>query len=122
MHKVPEIQDQADVLLLNLSKGAAQFALPSKLSAYLFSEKPVIASVDEDSDTARFISNANCGWVVPPENIEKLTVAMINAAQTPAEKLNDYGKNGFDFASENLSKKINLHKIASIIEDILISK
>jgi len=122
MHKVPEIQDQADVLLLNLSKGAAQFALPSKLSAYLFSEKPVIASVDEDSDTARFISNANCGWVVPPENIEKLTVAMINAAQTPAEKLNDYGKNGFDFASENLSKKINLPKIASIIEDILISK
>jgi glycosyltransferase involved in cell wall biosynthesis len=122
MHKVPEIQDQADVLLLNLSKGAAQFALPSKLSAYLFSEKPVIASVDEDSDTAKFILNAKCGWVVPPENIEKLTSALRNAAQTSSEKLKDYGYNGYNFASQNLSKKINLHKIVSIIECIQIPK
>ena len=122
MQQVPEIQYQADVLLLNLCKGAAQFALPSKLPAYLFSKKPVIASVDEDSDTSKSILHANCGWVVPPENIERLAEAMQNAALTPPSTLKNYGTNGFIYAMENLSKKTNLQKMVSIIEDTMKTK
>jgi len=119
IQKVPEIQDQADVLLLNLSKGAARFAMPSKLPAYLFSEKPIIASVDEDSDTAKLILNANCGWVVPPDDIDRLANAMKDAALTPGVILKNYGKSGFSFSIEKLSKKTNLQKLVSIIENTI---
>jgi hypothetical protein len=53
--KLPEIQDQAYVLLLALPKNSDRFSLPTKLIAYMFSEKPVIACVDEDSETAHLI-------------------------------------------------------------------
>ena len=115
--RVPEIQDRADVLLLNLSKGAAQFAMPSKLPAYLFSQKPIIASVDEDSDVARSIIAANCGWIVPPENVEQLAHNMRDATLIPSVQLEIYGKNGFNFAMKTFSKKTNLQKVISIIEN-----
>lgn len=119
IEKIQEIQDQADVLLLSLNKGAAQFALPSKLTAYLFSKKPVIASVDEDSDTSKIVLNANCGWVVPPENIKRLTVAMKNAAQMKQERLILLGNNGFNYALENFSRSVNLNQITAIIESLV---
>ena len=115
--RVPEIQDQADILLLNLSKGAAQYAMPSKLPAYLFSQKPIIASVDVDSDLARSIITANCGWIVPPENVEELSQNMRNATLISSVELEIYGKNGFNFAMKELSKKTNLQKVVSIIEN-----
>ena len=85
--RVPEIQDKADVLLLNLKKGAACFALPSKLSAYMFSAKPVIACVDKDSDTANVIEQANCGWIVPPEDSEALIKVMKTVVSVPIKDL-----------------------------------
>ena len=119
MMKVPEIQFNADVLLLNLKKGAARFALPSKLPAYMFSAKPIIACVDEDSDTANAIKIANCGWIVPPEDPEALSKAMVKVSSIPKEDLNKFGRNGFTYASENFSNKINLQKLVTIINNLV---
>jgi glycosyltransferase involved in cell wall biosynthesis len=119
MHKVPEIQEKADVLLLSLSKGASLFALPSKLPAYMFSGKPVIACVEEESDTAAVIKQANCGWVVAPEDINAISGAMKMAASLPKEELENYGRSGHNYALENFSKTCNLQKFVSIIESAI---
>ena len=113
--KVPEIQDKAEVMILSLKRGVARFALPSKLPAYMFSSKPIIASVDEDCDTANAIRQAKCGWVIPPENLSALTDAMITAFSMPDFKLRNYGEKGFTFALGNYTRKINLQKLAAII-------
>lgn len=115
MIRVPEIQDNADILLLTLKKDLAQFALPSKLVAYMFSAKPIIACVDEESDTANAIKQANCGWVVPPEDIVALAATMKTVASISKADLQSYGKNGFKYAMENFSKKKNLQKLVAII-------
>jgi glycosyltransferase involved in cell wall biosynthesis len=115
MIRVPEIQDKADVLLLNLKKGAAQFALPSKLPAYMFSAKPIIACVDGDSDTSITIKKADCGWIVSPENADALIKAMKTAISTPEKDLQRMGRNGFDFAMENFSREKNLQKLVNIL-------
>lgn len=115
--RVPEIQDKADVLLLTLKKGAAQFALPSKLAAYMFSKKPIIACVEEDSDTANAIKHANCGWVVTPEDIVALAETMKTVASISKDDLHSYGRNGFKYALENFSKKHNLRKLVEIITE-----
>ena len=69
---------QSEVLLLSLKKGVAKTALPSKLTAYMLSAKPIIASVDEDSGTADIIKSNKCGWVVEAENEIKLIECMKN--------------------------------------------
>jgi glycosyltransferase involved in cell wall biosynthesis len=117
--KVPEIQDQADVMLLPVRRGGAMSSIPSKLSAYLFSEKPVIACVEENSDTAYAIRSANCGWIVPPEDSVKLVETFQMVFSIPKPELHRYGINGFRYAEENFSKKKNLKKLVHLINEVI---
>lgn len=115
LEKVPEIQAQANVMLLPLKKGIGKTASPSKLPAYLFSKKPVIASVDMDSDPADIIKTACCGWVIDPENIELVAETMKMVSALSAKELQEKGENGFEYAMRNLSKQKNLDLLTSLI-------
>lgn len=115
--KVPEIQEQADVMLLPIKKGAAGSSIPSKLPAYMFSKKPIIACVDEGCDTANTLYDADCGWVLPPENTKDLIQLMREIVELPKEVIYQKGINGFEYAIQNFSKKINLQKIISVINE-----
>jgi glycosyltransferase involved in cell wall biosynthesis len=114
--KVPEIQSQADAMLLPIRKGAASSSIPSKLPAYMFSRKPIISCVDHDSDTAFAIKTSNCGWLLPPENVDDLALKMREVATISHDKLLELGSNGYKYASINLSKKSNLKNLVSILE------
>ena len=113
--KVPEIQHYADVMLLPISKGAASSSIPSKLPAYMFSKKPIIASVDLCSKSERVINNAKAGWVIEPENEQMLTKIMKKAYLLNKKELKLMGENGYKHSINNFSKKNNLTKIVNII-------
>ena len=115
LEDVPKIQAKADVLLLPLKKGIGKTASPSKLAAYMFSKKPIIASVDMDSDSARIIKEAKSGWVIEPENIDMLIDVMREASLNKKSELELKGENGFKYAMENLSRKNNLKRIVKTI-------
>ena len=115
--KVPEIQNRADVLLLPVKKGATLSSVPSKLPAYMFSAKPVIACVDNQSDTADAIREADCGWIVAPDSVDDLAQMMRDVAGKNLDILCEKGRNGFDYAMLNYSKKENLPQILKIIEN-----
>lgn len=118
--KVPEIQEQADVMLLPVKKGAAMSSIPSKLPAYMFSKKPILGSLDIESDTAKAIMDAECGIVVNPENEEELIQAWKDMAQWTKEMMKQKGNNGFMYAMNRFSKKHNLPIIIDIIKEICI--
>ncbi len=117
--KVPEIQAQADVMLLPVKRGAAMSSIPSKLPAYLFSKKPVIACVENNSDTACAILNANCGWIVPPEDIDQLVRTLRFVCCISRKELLDYGMKGFVYAMENFSRKNNLQKMINLLHQTI---
>lgn len=110
---VPAIQSKAEVMCLPVKKGFAMSSIPSKLTAYMFSKKPVLASVDAESDTALCILNSEAGWVALPEDISSIAEAMRQAYASSIEELNLMGDNGFEFAIENLSKLKNLPRLAA---------
>lgn len=112
---VAKKQSEADILVLCLKKGVAQTATPSKLTAYMLSGRPIIASVDLDSDCANIIRESGCGLVVEPEDAEALSKAVESISSKSIEELNQLGKNAFDFAKENLSKERNLKIIVDTI-------
>jgi glycosyltransferase involved in cell wall biosynthesis len=113
--RVPEIQGQADVLLLSLRKNTSHYAMPSKLPAYMFSKRPIIACAEEESDIARSIKQAKCGWIVQPEDQHALAGAMMAAAAASRQDLRQYGENGYHYAQQYFSKEKNLGELASII-------
>jgi glycosyltransferase involved in cell wall biosynthesis len=118
--KVPEVQNWADVLLLPIKKGAALSSIPSKLPAYMFSKKPIIASVDEGSETANVIFESGCGWVIAPENLDEFSNILSKVVEINKVELEKIGNKGFNYAIKNLSKINNLSKIIKILNNSLV--
>ena len=118
--QVPATQATADVMLLPVKKGFASSSIPSKLPAYMFSAKPVLASVDSDSDSAKCILDAGAGWVCEPEDVEALADAMKRCVDIDVEDLKRMGEAGFNYAIEEFSRTKNLQKLydacVSVIE------
>lgn len=113
--KVPEIQSKADCMLLPIKKGAASSSIPSKLPAYMFSAKPIIGCVDAESDTADAINQAECGWVIEPENAKLLAEKMKSVATLDATYLKEYGIKALKYGLAHFSKSENLKKLTDVI-------
>lgn len=109
--QVPATQAKADVMLLPVKKGFARSSIPSKLPAYMFSAKPVLASVDSDSDSAKCILDAGAGWVCEPEDVETLANAMKHCSAIDEAELEKMGEAGFNYAIEEFSRTKNLQKL-----------
>lgn len=120
--KVPEVQAQSDVMVLPVKKGFAMSSIPSKLPAYMFSGKPVLGSVDLASDTAKCIVDSGSGWVVEPEDSEKLAKQMIKVVGISKEELEEKGLQGRKYAIDVFSRKTNLGILVNACNEIINKK
>ncbi len=112
---VPLIQSMVHVCLLPVRKGAGMSSIPSKLPAYMFSAKPVMATIDDESDTARFVREAQCGWVGEPENVDWLAKKMTEIATMPADVLSEMGVKGREYGLKHFSKSTGVKKLAEVV-------
>lgn len=117
--KVPEIQSNADVMILPMKKGFAYSSIPSKLPAYMLSKKPVLASVDAGSETANCIIESGGGWVVEPENIDEISNVMQRISKYQMEDLTILGEKAFEYAMKFCSKSSNLQQLSQMIRNII---
>jgi colanic acid biosynthesis glycosyl transferase WcaI len=85
--RLAEVQATADVGLVTLAPGRGRTSVPSKVLGYMAAGRPVIASVDEDSDTAREISDTEIGAVVPPGCAEPLAEAISMYKRSTGKRL-----------------------------------
>jgi len=112
---VPTLQSIAHVCMLPMKRGAGMSSIPSKLPSYLFSAKPVIATVDLDSDTARFVRQAECGWVGEAEDLYWLSNKMKEVTQVPMEQLEALGRRGKEFGLAHFSRSSGVARLANTI-------
>lgn len=113
---VAQVQSQADVLILPLRRGISATALPSKLPAYMFSARPIIACVEGDSEIAHIIRTSEAGWIIDPENPEQLSEKMKDCKLLSADMLRSKGLKGRKYALENFSQNSNLSRVCSLIK------
>lgn len=118
-HQIPEVQASADVLMLALPEGNGNLCLPSKLTSYMMSGKPVLASVDLNSATKRILEGEGCGIVVPPDKIEGIIKALTLFANMSREELNAMGKKSKCYAQKHLTRNANLSLVVNEINNIL---
>lgn len=114
--EVPAVQARVDVAVLALPKGNGGICLPSKMTSYMLSGKPILASVDRDSTTEKYILDAQCGIVVEPDTLDALTEGFRRFGEMEKERLEQMSENSRRFAEENLTRKVNLPKVINIIE------
>ena len=95
--RLPEVLATADVSLVPLQHGIGSQSLPSKSFSILASGRPIIASVDEDSDLARLVQRSEAGLCVPPEDPQRLAEAVMRL-HGDAELRVRLGENGRIYA------------------------
>lgn len=108
--QVPDVQSKVNVLVLALPTGNGGLCLPSKMTSYMLSGRPVLASV-EKSATTRYIQEADCGISVEPDNVDALADGFRKFAAMSVGEQNRLGKNCRLFAETKLMRQSNLPKL-----------
>lgn len=117
-NKVGMVQSVADVLILPMKAGPGSTSVPSKLMAYMLSGKPVLASVDRDSEVADEVCKADCGIVVLPENSEEMKTGMECFISTPLQEMKRWGENARQYGLNRYSKAKALERLEKILIEV----
>lgn len=108
----------ADVGLVMLKKGLSGYLVPSKIYGIMASGRPVIASIDEESEVTEMIRDSRCGIAVEPENPEKLAEAIEYMYRHP-DILKKWGENGRRYVKERYSRKIASAKYETLLRSVV---
>jgi colanic acid biosynthesis glycosyl transferase WcaI len=119
--RLAEVLASADVSLIMLKKGIGSGSLPSKTFSALASGRPVIASVDEGSETWNLIQRAEAGLCIPPENPGALTEAILTLRADP-DLRERMGRNGRLWAEKYHSPHSAAEQIEKLLSTVISSK
>jgi colanic acid biosynthesis glycosyl transferase WcaI len=120
--KLPEVLSCADVSLVILRRGIGSASLPSKTFSIMASGRPILVSVDEDSETKNMVKQADAGVWVPPDDPVKLAEAILTLKYDKAlrERL---GHNGRAWAEQHHSPQYAAEQFEKVLnEAIALSK
>ncbi len=104
VNEIPLMYASADVSLVIIRQGISSESVPSKTYTIMASGRPIIASVDTDSEVWTMLHKAECGLCVPPEDPALLAQA-VRELYTRREFASRMGENGRSYVVENHSQQ-----------------
>jgi colanic acid biosynthesis glycosyl transferase WcaI len=104
----------ADVLIANQRASVGDMALPSKLTSYFASGRPVVAAVSESSETAHEVNSSKAGLVVDAEVPSKLAQAILSLRNDPL-LAGALGESGRRYASLYLESEAALNQFDQLL-------
>ena len=106
----------ADLLLVNERSTQMEMSLPSKLTSYLYSERPVIAAVPRGGATWKFLDGI--AELVEAGNPKALADSIIKL-QNNSAKMEKLAKDGLAFAKVNLEPSVGRAKYLEWVQKLL---
>ena len=116
---IPAVQSDANVLIVALPAGNGNLCLPSKLTSYLLSGRPVLASVDQDSSTKRILEGEGCGKTVIPDDKNALIKGFKYFTEMAQEEREKMGEKSREYAMVHLTREVNLSLVIDSIKQSL---
>lgn len=113
--RLPEILALADISLVVLRRGIGVESLPSKTFSALASARPILASVEEESELCKLIQNAQAGICIPPENPALIAQKIMLLKNDPG-LCSTYGLNGRNYVEQNNSVKTAAQKFEQLLD------
>ena len=109
----------ADLLLVNERSTQMEMSLPSKLTSYLYSERPVIAAVPRGGATWKFLEGV--AELVDAGDPKKLATKIEELSKNQS-RLDQLAKLGSEFAVKHLDPEIGRAKYLNWVQDLLNSR
>lgn len=112
-----DILQAADVLLVNELPGVSEMAVPSKLTSYFASGRPVLAATDEVGTTSQEVLAAQAGLVVPAGDPASILQGAKQLAADPEEAAR-LGTNGRRYKETVLKESFAIGRFDSLLADL----
>jgi glycosyltransferase involved in cell wall biosynthesis len=116
--RLPNSLSSADLHVVGLAKGLAGYVVPSRLYGILSAGRPVIAAAEEDSETARLVSEIECGIVIEPGRPE-LLARTIRAAYEGAYDLDGMGRRGREYVEREADRSVAMKRYRQLVAELL---
>lgn len=115
---LPEMLAAADVFVLTSKAGVGKTSFPGRIYNFLLAARPVVASVDEDSDLAHLLRRAGAGIVTAPGKGEDFCQALTTLYHDAAlrERL---GRSGAEFMARHYSSQAVVDQYESLLKGLL---
>ncbi len=108
----------ADVLLVNELPGLTEMSVPSKLTTYWATGRPVVAAVDKRSTTAEELEVSGAGLVVDPADPAALVEAIANLVADP-HRCDALAEAGRVFRDSHLSERSGIDSFESVLRRVV---
>ena len=115
---LPQSLSSADVHFVGLGRGLSGYVVPSRVYGILAAGKPIIASVEEDSETARLVRESGAGVVVPPGRPD-LVAAEIRRAAAGEHDLAELGRRGRAWIEAEGGRERALERYRELLDELL---
>lgn len=116
----PQVVSESHIGLVTLKETMKTPVVPSKLLGYMAAGKPVVASVNPESDAITIVKQAKCGLSVEPGNSQVLADAIRHIYRLP-DQGREMGKRGRVYAETNFAKEVILNQYENILQQSLLS-
>ena len=112
--QIPAVLKMMDVVYVGAEKSALlkYGASLNKVYDYMMAEKPIIYAVDSKN---KEVLDADCGWIVEPENSQALASAIEAISHYDFKLLHKKGKNGKNWALNNCEYSILAKQFLDLI-------
>ncbi|MFJ9622521.1 glycosyltransferase [Streptomyces sp. NPDC101181] len=114
----PDVLAAADVLAVTQRASVLDMSVPSKLTSYFVSGRPVVASVADEGGTADEVRRSGAGVLVAPEAPEALLAAVRKLAADPAAA-DALGAEGPRYVARHLSREAGLARFDDLLAEVL---
>jgi colanic acid biosynthesis glycosyl transferase WcaI len=114
---LPAMLAAADIHVVHQLRSVTDMVVPSKLLTYAASGRPIVFAGSRASEGARFVTEAQCGMVVPPENPKVLANALLELRSDPDARRR-FGRNGREHVTENYGRSRLLDQAEQILLDV----
>ncbi|MFD9499343.1 glycosyltransferase [Streptomyces sp. NPDC060035] len=108
----------ADVLAVTQRASVLDMSVPSKLTSYFVSGRPVVASVADEGGTADEVRRSGAGVLVAPEDPGALLDAVRKLGGDP-EAADALGAHGPDYVAQHLSREAGLARFDALLTEVL---
>lgn len=81
--RLNDVQASSNLSIVTLAPGRGRTSVPSKVQGYMAAGRPVLASVDVDSDTAELVRRGSFGFVTTPGDAKAIVDMIRHAMQQP---------------------------------------
>ena len=115
---LPESLSSADVHFVGLARGLAGYVVPSRLYGILAAGRPVIAAVDDDSETAQVVRDVGCGVVIPPGRPDLLAATLRDFAAGNHD-LEEMGRRGREYVEAEADRKIAVERYRRLLASLV---